>query len=68
MLRVDDFQEQLAKERQVSGRVQIQVWYHDEKNELVVAVLAADDLALREDTGYGNLPEAYAKLRLLPAT
>lgn len=59
----------MAREKQVSGRVQLQVWYHDERKELVVAVLAGDDLASRDDSlGYGSLPEAYAKLRLLPAT
>lgn len=62
-------QEQLARERTVSGRVQIQVWYHDERKELVVAVLAADDLAPRDDSlGFGSLPEAYARLCLLPLT
>lgn len=63
------FQEQLARERTVSGRVQIQVWYHDERKELVVAVLAADDLAPRDESlGFGSLPEAYARLCLLPLT
>jgi hypothetical protein len=33
-----------------------------------VSVLAADALATHEDTGYGALPEAYVKLRLMPAT
>ncbi|XP_069701298.1 regulating synaptic membrane exocytosis protein 1 [Periplaneta americana] len=60
--------EQLAREKTVSGRIQLQVFYHDEKHELVVSVLAADDLAPREDTGYGSLPEAYVKLRLMPVT
>ncbi|KAG8301678.1 hypothetical protein J6590_047873 [Homalodisca vitripennis] len=58
--------EQLAKERAVSGRVQLQVFYNDEKNELIVSVFAADDLAHREDTGYGTLPEPYVQLRLIP--
>lgn len=59
----------MAREKQVSGRLQLQVWYHDERRELVVAVLAGDDLAPRDDSlGYGSLPEAYAKLRLMPAT
>lgn len=63
------FQEQLSRERNVSGRVQIQVWYHDERKELVVAVLAGDDLAPRDDTlGFGTLPEAYARLCLMPLT
>jgi hypothetical protein len=67
-LRVVLVQEQLAREKAVSGRIQLQVFYHDEKQELVVSVLAADDLAPREDTGYGSLPEAYVKLRLMPVT
>lgn len=61
-------QEQMAREKAVSGRVQLQVFYHDERHELVVSVLAADDLPSREDTGYGALPEAFLKLRLLPVT
>lgn len=59
------FQEQLAKERQVTGRVQIQVWYEADRKELVVSVLAADDLCAREDTGFGSAPEAFAKLDLV---
>ncbi|XP_066589464.1 regulating synaptic membrane exocytosis protein 1 isoform X2 [Prorops nasuta] len=58
--------EQIAKERQVSGRVQIQVSYENERRELIVSVFTADDLCAREDTGYGTLPEAYAKLLLVP--
>lgn len=51
----------------MSGRVQIQVWYHDDRNELVVNLLAADDLAFRdEQLGYGVLPEAYAKVNVFP--
>ncbi|XP_054286465.1 regulating synaptic membrane exocytosis protein 1-like isoform X1 [Macrosteles quadrilineatus] len=70
--------EQLAREKSekaepkppvaVSGRIQLQVFYNDEKNEIVVSVFAADDLAAREDAGYGTLPEAYVQLRLLPFT
>lgn len=53
----------------MSGRVQLQVWYHEERKELVVAVLAADDLAVRDDSlGYGNMPDAYARLCLMPIT
>ncbi|XP_026827027.1 regulating synaptic membrane exocytosis protein 1 isoform X2 [Ooceraea biroi] len=58
--------EQLAKERQVTGRVQIQVSYETERKELVVSVFMADDLCAREDTGFGTLPEAFAKLVLAP--
>ncbi|XP_030239781.1 regulating synaptic membrane exocytosis protein 2 isoform X2 [Drosophila navojoa] len=59
--------EQIAREKMVSGRVQIQVWYHAERSELVVSLMAADDLALRDEAyGHGNLPEAYAKVRILP--
>ncbi|XP_061402807.1 regulating synaptic membrane exocytosis protein 2, partial [Musca vetustissima] len=59
--------EQIAREKMVSGRVQIQVWYHSERSELAVSLMAADDLALRDEAyGHGNLPEAYAKVRILP--
>lgn len=51
----------------MTGRTQLQVWYHGERRELVVALMAADELAPRDDTlGFGSLPEAYAQLRLLP--
>ncbi|CAL7945714.1 unnamed protein product [Xylocopa violacea] len=58
--------EQIAKEKQVTGGVQIQVSYEADRKELIVSVFMADDLCAREDTGYGTLPEAYAKLALLP--
>lgn len=58
--------ERLIERNQVSGRVQLQVWYNDDKNELVVSVFAADDLAYRDDLVYGSQPEAYLQLRLLP--
>lgn len=47
--------------------MQIHVWYEGDRKELVVSVLAADNLCVREDTGHGTLPEAYAKLALVPA-
>lgn len=63
------FQEQIAREKQVSGRIQLQVWYHSDRTELVVSLMAGDDLAPRDDSlGFGGLPEAYAKVRLLPKT
>ncbi|XP_011301029.1 regulating synaptic membrane exocytosis protein 1 isoform X2 [Fopius arisanus] len=55
--------EQIAKERQVTGRIQIQVWYEVDTKELVVSVLGGDELCLRDDT---SPPEAFAKLVLLP--
>ncbi|XP_043252701.1 regulating synaptic membrane exocytosis protein 2 [Colletes gigas] len=58
--------EQIAKEKQVSGRVQIQVVYEADRKELIVSVFMADNLCSREDTIYGTLPEAYAKLILVP--
>jgi hypothetical protein len=27
----------------------VQVWYHDDRNELVINLLAADDLATRDE-------------------
>ncbi|GAB0088539.1 regulating synaptic membrane exocytosis protein 1 [Sergentomyia squamirostris] len=57
------------REAQVSGRVQLQVWYHGERKELVASLMAADDLAPRDEfCGFGNLPEPYAKVRILPRT
>jgi len=50
----------------VTGRIQIQVSYEAERRELVVSVFMADDLCSREDTGFGILPEAFAKLILIP--
>uniref|UniRef100_A0A182YI91 Uncharacterized protein n=1 Tax=Anopheles stephensi TaxID=30069 RepID=A0A182YI91_ANOST len=61
--------EQIAKGKLVSGRVQVHVYYHGERNELVVSVMAADDLPERDETlGYGMYPEAYASIKLLPKT
>lgn len=57
--------EQIAKERQVTGRVQIQVWYENDRKELVVSVLAADEICLR-DPDTGSPPQAFAKLVLTP--
>lgn len=62
-------QEQIAREKMVTGRIQLQVWYHSERTELVVSLMAADDLAPRDDSlGFGGLPEAYAKVRIQPKT
>lgn len=59
----------MAREKQVSGRVQIQVWYHGDRNELVVSLMAGDDLPPRDESlGYGGLPEAYASIKLMPKT
>lgn len=52
------------REKKVTGRVQIQVSYNDDRKELSVAVLVADDLSCRDD---GTPPEAFAQLRLLPS-
>ncbi|KAG8034861.1 hypothetical protein G9C98_007937 [Cotesia typhae] len=57
--------EKIPKERPVSGRVQIHVWYEADRKELVVSVLAADELCVRDD---GTPPEAVAKLVLIPAS
>lgn len=54
----------MNRERKITGRVQLQVSYSEAENEVSAAVLAADDLACREDGGF---PEAFAQLRLLPA-
>lgn len=57
----------MARERTVTGRIQLQVWYHSDRMELVVSLMAADDLVMRDDSmGFGNLPEAFAKVNVLP--
>lgn len=33
----------------MQGRIQVQVWYHDDRNELVINLLAADDIATRDE-------------------
>lgn len=47
----------------MSGRIQIHVWYETDRKELVVSVLAADELCMRDE--YAP-PEAFAKLVLVP--
>lgn len=49
----------------MSGRVQIQIWFHEPC--VVVSLMAGDDLAMRDENfGYGILPEAYCKIKILP--
>lgn len=43
----------------MSGRIQVQVWYHDDRNELVVNLLAADDLALRDEGELSRLKHTF---------
>ncbi|GBP15320.1 Protein piccolo [Eumeta japonica] len=50
------------------ARAQMQVWFESELRKLVVMLLAADDLPPRDHTlGYGDEPEAFARIRLLPS-
>lgn len=51
----------------MTGRIQLQVWYHSDRMELVVSLMAGDDLVPRDDSmGFGNLPETFAKVNVLP--
>ncbi|XP_031622364.1 regulating synaptic membrane exocytosis protein 2 [Contarinia nasturtii] len=51
----------------VSGRVQFELSYHTDREELVVSLMAADNLPLRDEkAGHGKLPETFAKVRILP--
>ncbi|XP_026316971.1 regulating synaptic membrane exocytosis protein 1 [Hyposmocoma kahamanoa] len=56
-----------ARERP-PARAQVQVWFESEMRKLVVVLIAADDLPPRDHTlGYGDEPEAFARIRLLPS-
>ncbi|XP_063382543.1 regulating synaptic membrane exocytosis protein 1 isoform X2 [Cydia fagiglandana] len=56
-----------ARERP-AARAQLQVWFESEMRKLVVVLIAADDLPPRDHTlGYGDEPEAFARIRLLPS-
>lgn len=53
----------------MSGRVQFEICYHSDREELIVSLLAADNLPLRDEkSGHGKLPETFAKVRILPKT
>lgn len=57
-----------AREQRPSARAQLQVWFESELRKLVVVLIAADDLPSRDHTlGYGDEPEAFARIRLLPS-
>ncbi|XP_073947259.1 regulating synaptic membrane exocytosis protein fife isoform X3 [Choristoneura fumiferana] len=59
--------ERAARERP-PARAQLQVWFEGEMRKLVVVLIAADDLPPRDHTlGYGDEPEAFARIRLLPS-
>ncbi|KAG7155659.1 Regulating synaptic membrane exocytosis protein 2-like 2 [Homarus americanus] len=49
----------------VSGKLQIQLWYDQEKSHLIVTVVSAHDLRFRDSSTYGP-PEAFVCLRLYP--
>ncbi|KOB76000.1 Fife, isoform B, partial [Operophtera brumata] len=57
-----------AREQRPAARAQLQVWFESELRKLVVVLIAADDLPSRDHTlGYGDEPEAFARIRLLPS-
>ncbi|XP_071530366.1 uncharacterized protein Fife isoform X2 [Panulirus ornatus] len=49
----------------VSGKLQVQLWYDQEKSHLIVTVVSAHDLRFRDSSTYGP-PEAFVCLRLYP--
>nr|XP_045586214.1 regulating synaptic membrane exocytosis protein 1-like [Procambarus clarkii] len=49
----------------VSGKLQIQLWYDQDKSHLIVTVVSAHDLRFRDSSTYGP-PEAFVCLRLYP--
>ncbi|KAJ8713413.1 hypothetical protein PYW07_013783 [Mythimna separata] len=50
------------------ARAQLQVWFECDLRKLIVVLIAADDLPPRDHTlGYGDEPEAFARIRLLPS-
>lgn len=52
-----------------TGRIQLEFWCKEKKSVLVVSILAADNLPLRDDYYFGGCqPEAFIRLRLLPTT
>ncbi|CAG4950423.1 unnamed protein product [Colias eurytheme] len=56
-----------ARERP-PARAQLQVWFECDLRKLIVLLIAADDLPPRDHTlGYGDEPEAFARIRLLPS-
>ncbi|XP_075978855.1 regulating synaptic membrane exocytosis protein fife isoform X2 [Anticarsia gemmatalis] len=56
-----------ARERP-PARAQLQVWFECDLRKLVIVLIAADDLPSRDHTlGYGDEPEAFARIRLLPS-
>ncbi|KAK7592901.1 hypothetical protein V9T40_007653 [Parthenolecanium corni] len=54
-------------EPQIS-RLQLEFWCKEKKSVLVVSILAADNLPLRDDYYFGGCqPEAFIRLRLIPS-
>ncbi|XP_045127944.1 protein piccolo-like isoform X5 [Portunus trituberculatus] len=49
----------------VSGKLQVQLWYDQDKSHLIVTVVSAHDLRFRDTATYGP-PEAFVCLRLYP--
>lgn len=56
-----------SSEPQIS-RLQLEFWCKEKKSVLVVSILAADNLPLRDDYYFGGCqPEAFIRLRLIPS-
>ncbi|XP_065214885.1 regulating synaptic membrane exocytosis protein 2 isoform X2 [Planococcus citri] len=67
-------QDQQQKEKDANkteqiSRLQLEFWCKEKKSVLVVSILAADSLPLRDDYYFGGCqPEAFIRLRLIPTT
>ncbi|CAH2244482.1 jg17958 [Pararge aegeria aegeria] len=68
MLRIQEQDRAERVRERPPARAQLQVWFEMELRKLVVVLIAADDLPPRDHTlGYGDEPEAFARIRLLPS-
>lgn len=64
-----DSQREKDPKSEQTGRIQLEVWCKEKQSVLVVSILAADNLPLREDYYFGgSQPEAFIRLRLIPTT
>lgn len=64
-----DQQKEKDPKSEQASRIQLEFWCKEKKSVLVVSILAADNLPLRNDYYFGGCqPEAFIRLRLIPTT